>query len=653
MVESNMANSNLQLCSRRSEPASAEDIATPVPTANFMRQLRIRARTPFRLCGMLRALVVTCCIVATTVAGMGATRAQTTIRPESAPDEKTAVRAFLTARAWLDADELPPTEAPAASVELAGTSAVCALLRLDGRLVGTGTDATGDALMVRHALGRAVSEALGDETIRAVRAELGDRVTVRLSLEVELAGTISPLLGRTVAEASARLVPGRDGIVLFRGEQTFHAFPSRLAASDSADRPDSTIAGLMLAAGLPAKELQAFDARDRVSLGRFSSIRLRQPTAQADPVEIRRGGRDVSLAEVTPGFERALAAQLCARLAAQVVPRAPSDPREGVALLGTLNPTADRYEPALASPRDEAFAAFALARASTSESIPSPTRKRAQQQALALLRTLDARADGVRSPAVDALLSLALAEAPPESLTTADSELVARASARLPQLATQTFDDAETSALIAAAIAASSLPDAGTTASRLTEQLLGRFTESKSALIDAALPLALLARNTRLSADVHARLLADLQAIAAVAQSIQIAAPRGDSAAPKGDGDGQPISDPTLPADLEGGLLLPSSRSVRADAQCLRLAAGLAIAFPAESTASLELLLMRRRFVRFLAQHVAADPWVDGFRSPDALRGLVRGSLASDDGPPAATAAGLLLVAGMGEVSTK
>jgi hypothetical protein len=62
---------------------------------------------------------------------------------------------------------------------------------------------------------------------------------------------------------------------------------------------------------------------------------------------------------------------------------------------------------------------------------------------------------------------------------------------------------------------------------------------------------------------------------------------------------------------------------------------------------------MRRRFVRFLAQHVAADPWVDGFRSPDALRGLVRGSLASDDCPPAATAAGLLLVAGMGEVSTK
>jgi hypothetical protein len=48
-------------------------------------------------------------------------------------------------------------------------------------------------------------------------------------------------------------------------------------------------------------------------------------------------------------------------------------------------------------------------------------------------------------------------------------------------------------------------------------------------------------------------------------------------------------------------------------------------------------------FVRFLAQHVANEPWTDGFRQPDAVRGLVRASLATDDCPPAATAAGLFL----------
>jgi hypothetical protein len=50
--------------------------------------------------------------------------------------------------------------------------------------------------------------------------------------------------------------------------------------------------------------------------------------------------------------------------------------------------------------------------------------------------------------------------------------------------------------------------------------------------------------------------------------------------------------------------------------------------------------------VRFVHQLTATDPWVDGFRRPDQIRGLVRGSLATDDCPPEATALGLLTVLG-------
>jgi hypothetical protein len=93
-----------------------------------------------------------------------------------------------------------------------------------------------------------------------------------------------------------------------------------------------------------------------------------------------------------------------------------------------------------------------------------------------------------------------------------------------------------------------------------------------------------------------------------------------------------------------GGYALPGMRAVRADAQGLRLAAAVALLRRPEKAAH-PLDPGLRASVRFLAQHVASEPWTDGFRRPAALQGLVRASLASDDCPPAATAAGLLLAA--------
>jgi hypothetical protein len=86
------------------------------------------------------------------------------------------------------------------------------------------------------------------------------------------------------------------------------------------------------------------------------------------------------------------------------------------------------------------------------------------------------------------------------------------------------------------------------------------------------------------------------------------------------------------------------------DTQCLPLATALAMVeplLPAEGRAAR--LDSGRAFVRFLAQHVADDPWVGGFRNPGALRGLVRGDLSSDDCPPGPTAAGLLLALAVSE----
>jgi hypothetical protein len=678
ILEISMAYSVLQLSCRRGLAASEQRIATTVPCAveaRFRAGIGLRR---FHLCGLLQIVAAICCILATPVA-----HAQ-------APADTTAIDAFLAARGWLDRDSLPPLDAPEARVELPGTTAVALLLRADGRVVGRGEDATGDALMVRRAAGRAVAEALGDATIRAVRAELGDRVTSRLSLEIELAGPTRPLLGRTVLEASARVavleasarvVPGAEGVALLKGDEVFRAFPSRLLANDSADRPDSTITGLLRAAGLPAKELREFGPDDRVSLARFDTIRLRQGTANAAPSIVVRGGRVIDVAEVSPGFVRALAGQLAARLAGQVMPlpRPVGPGASGTAeaerwgLLGTYNPTADIHEPAFAGARDEAFAALALACASRAASLPEPTRAYARTAARRLVEALLARATSERGDAGDAMALLVLRmieEVEPHAAEEALAERVRRAAeatrvllaarpapaAREPgtgelmtaQPAAPSFDGAtiETAALLVAALTApGSTPEEHLVAASIVDALLAGTESARGRLADAMLPLALALHSKRLPEPTRVALDGVLVELATLLDTLQLLpAPAGQANGPGGVGDplraNLAVAD--FPPDLVGGFALPGARASKADAQGLRIAAALALLRRTEKSGAL-LDPRLRASVRFLAQHVADEPWTDGFRRPEALRGLVRSSLASDDCPPAATAAGLIL----------
>jgi len=662
-----MAYSVLQLSCRRGLAASEQRIATTMPCTVEARFRTGMALLRFHLCGLLQVVAAVCCILATPVA------------LAQAPADTTAIDAFLAARGWLDRDSLPPLEAPEARVELPGTTAVALLLRADGRVVGRGEDATGDALMVRRAAGRAVAEALGDATIRAVRTELGDRVTSRLSLEIELAGPTRPLLGRTVLEASTRVVPGAEGVALLKGDEVFRAFPSRLLANDSADRPDSTITGLMRAAGLPAKELREFGPADRVSLARFDTIRLRQGTANASPSIVVRGGRVIDVAEVSPGFVRALAGQLTARLAGQVIPL-PRAARSGASgaseaerwgLLGTYNPTADIYEPAFAGSRDEAFAALALACASRADSLPEPTRAHARTAAHHLGDALLARAASERGDAGDAmaLLVLRLIEGDePHASEEALAERVRRAADATrvlltapatddeagkhepasAQPAARSFDGAtlETAALVVAALTApGSTPEEHAIAASLVDALLARTESARGRLADAMLPLALALHSKQLPEPTRVALNSVLVELATLLDTLQLLpapAERANGAGDAGDPLRTDLPAADFPSDLLGGFTLPGARASKADAQGLRIAAALALLRRTEKSGAL-LDPRLRASVRFLAQHVADEPWTDGFRRPDALRGLVRASLASDDCPPAATAAGLIL----------
>ncbi len=718
MVESSMSRSNLQLCLRRGSSTARPSIATVVPTRTEAPFEAHGAVSRFHLYGVLHRGLLAWCIGATSVASMDARasmidagihigtemrtemRTETRVAAQSTPAVTTpatvatpttdaAVAAFLAARAWLDADALPAVESPSALVALDATTAVCVILRLDGRIVGVGEDATSDGTMVRRALGRAVTKALGDETIRAVRKSVDDRVTARLSLELELAGPLTPLLGRTVADAAQRVAPSRDGIAVLRAESVTRAFPSRLNAADNADRPDRTIATLLVEAGLPAKDLPQYTAHDRVSLARFTSVRIRQDDARATPTIIERGGRTVELVEITPALTRALATQLCARLAGQVVARvsnanaatpatSATAATSHVALLGTLNPTAAMYDPPFAGERDGALAAFALARAATSTSIPLPTRTHARARANALLHSLLMESMDARPIAVDAYCALTLCTLEPAATPTSNAmraALSTRINAALARTNEQSDSNAkdkdtdndtnsvapidattaeereqkvdsklddklnnavrthepELIALLAAAALALDSTESRAAAMIAIDALLTRHESSRAQLVDATLAIALIAQSPTLPPALRARCVEQLARTVEVIDRVQIRA--GESAFSAG-----------IPADLDGGLLLPSAHGRLPDTQSLRVAAGVAGAQTSlEGEPKRVAATCTNHFMRFLAQHIADDPWVGGLRDPASIRGLVRGSLASDDCPPSALIAGLLL----------
>ncbi|MFM2164727.1 MAG: hypothetical protein RL325_1164 [Planctomycetota bacterium] len=612
-----MANSVLQLAFVRGWPAYGRNMATSMPAPLSCCFGVFLAAFAVQPCGAMHGRAPERCTVATQVAG--------------APEPEAAVEAFLLARRWLDLDELPTPSDPASQLELPGVTGVCIVLRQDGRLVGIGEDISAGPLMLRRAVGRAVSKALADDTVRSVRGVTGDKVTARLSLELELAGARIPLIGRTIGDAADRIVPGGEGIALQRADAVSMAFPSRLLATDSAARPDSTITALMVEAGLPAKDLPEFATEERVSLLRFASIRLRQDGAGGTPAIVTRAGRVIDLTEVTPAFTRGLAIRLAARLAAHVAPVDPDDATRGVRLLGTYNPTADRHVPPFADARESALAAFALAEAAACERLPEQVRRVAREKAIALAEGLQRLPEAARATPVDELCAIALVRAGSGDRVPLDP-LRKRIADRLAEPGDGSV--AGSSMLVAAALALG-VPGDGSAIADRARRIADAVGANPAAALDAALPVALLARGAGLDPATAATLRTALASAATALRAQQLGA--DDSLGP-------------APADLVGGIAPPGAPRLRADTASLRFSAGFAIGLLGQAGAgdpvAPPIAALQRGTVRFLAQHTADDPWVGGFRRPDSLRGLVRRSLAGDDCPPEATALGLLVALG-------
>lgn len=284
----------------------------------------------------------------------------------SPPDPAEGIPAFLEVRRWLDKGTFPELGSEDASVEIADASAVGVLLRLDGRAVGRGLSTEGDDMDVRRAAGRAFAQALGDRVIRDLPPALRDRAGRRLTLEIEIAGPMRPLVASTLAAAATRIRPGIDGVSLRRDGRRHLALPGRQLATGTASSTASTLLRLVDAAGLPAKDLPELRRLDAIELEMFETVRLGQDDADGPVTVRRRSGPVLERATIDRDLLEDLRARLEARIDRWRPPSRPEQPEADSSSrpwFGPFDPVSDRHEPLDAAPPDAALATWALARA--------------------------------------------------------------------------------------------------------------------------------------------------------------------------------------------------------------------------------------------------------------------------------------------------
>jgi len=631
--------------SRRNGPPSRSRFPRPIVGSRPMISpfpLRNRA-SPRRMGGALAAAIAVALAAAPLRAQVGdidPPRAPApAARGDSVPPIETCVGAFLAARAWTDAFELPAVGDPEARVAMPGVRGVSVILRHEGRVVGFGEEfaddtatARPDDLMLRRALGRAFARVRGDRAVQALPADIRDRIGPRLALELDFAGDPVPLLGRTFAECGSRVEPGLDGLALRRGASFHASFPSRLLATGIAGTPARNLLQLAGEAGYPNQDLAEITRLEPVGVYRFRSLRLAQPDPQSLPNEAFRAGRTIEVRELDRGRARGLLEAALARIARTMAGAAGADPSAALApgLLGDYLPVPDDYRPLAAGPLERALLAFALAECATLETLRPEVRDEAARGATALLATLDrARAAGKDDPLathnVAPLASLAASTLGRVPETAAEAVRAAREATLAP-------DTAGDPALRAAATAA--LAAAGEATWDLAiERLDAAWAAAPGERQVGAFPWlvygeSLLARGT----GRPPRRAAEFRALAALILAAQVAS-----------------DDPTLSADLAGGIRLGSGRPI-VTAISTRPALGLAwllaraapLGFAANGEERERLVAGALATGRFLAQLAVGPDEARLFRNPVRVAGGFRSAAWESEQPVAVQAFGIL-----------
>lgn len=365
----------------------------------------------FRRRSMLRGGIIALCVAATwCMPGSTLPASACSLEQDDATDPAQVVAAYFAARSWLDSFSPPLHDSPEARVPLDHASGVCVILRLTGRIVAMETVVASDVPhrdhLIRRAMGRAMGQVLGDPSVAALPEDMRPEVGRSLTLELEVAGPLQPLLGRTIERLAEQIEPGIDGLAMRRSDSVAMAFPSQLRASNNEGQTALRLPSLAAQLEVPPTELSAMLQQRAVTAHRFRTTHLAQLAPNRTPFETWRGDRTLAELEASMEGIAAFADQLALHTLASIWPgdeRANDDALRDTPLgvMGDYRPMQDVFRPLFAPPVEQALTSFALSRYAAAPGAQEAIRSRAMHGSLRLLLELEQLAPGEDDPLHD------------------------------------------------------------------------------------------------------------------------------------------------------------------------------------------------------------------------------------------------------------
>lgn len=320
-------------------------------------------------------------------------------------NELAALSAFATVRKWVDAFEVPKADSLLAHIAIDQSTGVCVIVRRSGRVLGIGADFTGDDLMLRRAAASALGQTLGDSVVASMPEDMRSSIGPKLTLELEIASPLSPLVGHGIGQIASKLEPGLDGMAIRHERSLQMLFPAQLRATNTADDPAGRLLALAMKSGLPVKDLGELSNRADVTVYSFRTVHLVQNGPDQPPFVTFRGDVLVPQESVNNRSIQAMGDALATHIIESIWPAPPRDPnnpnpppRRPLGLMGDYQPVADQYRPMIASPLEQALGALALLRYTQTPGLEESMRERCQGGAQQILRDLSIVSEGEEDP---------------------------------------------------------------------------------------------------------------------------------------------------------------------------------------------------------------------------------------------------------------
>ncbi len=291
------------------------------------------------------------------------------------PAVEQSVEAWYAVRDWVSEFSVPD-EIPPRPVEHASGCSI--MLRQGGRLVGTGSARSNEERMLHLAAKRALREVLADPAVASIPDDLRNELGARLTVELEFAGPMQPLIGDAPSEFTEDIHPLRHGLALRVRDQWTVRYPSRLRNMNR--WADTTMLdGMALSMGLTSGLRNALSRSDVVAY-RFQTIDLAQSEPDAAPQVVMGGTMNhppsvPTRSDVVDALD-ALLAHIEGRLWSGDEP---------LGLMGNYEPARDRFDPLVAPVRDQAVTAWALGRLAATPRVDGAMRDRAADAAAEIL----------------------------------------------------------------------------------------------------------------------------------------------------------------------------------------------------------------------------------------------------------------------------